>query len=113
LRLKFFKATTPGTSFLSGTTTSGGFGGFGSGLSTGQTGQTGFGSLGLINNNLISNQQQLQQQQQLQMLQQQQSNLQGQDQPLVQQQLAALSNSPYGGHLLRNTLQVISVIKVC
>lgn len=35
-----------------------------------------------------------------------------QDQPLVQQQLAALSNSPYGSHLLRNTLQVIILISI-
>jgi type II secretory pathway pseudopilin PulG len=83
------------------------------GGTTGQT--TGFGTLGGLGGSSLLNQQQNQQQQQqqfqmqqLQQQQQQQQLINGQEQPLVQQQLAALSNSPYGGHLLRNTFPEMS-----
>jgi hypothetical protein len=76
-------------------------GGFGSGLSTGLTSNTGqgFGGLGFGSSNL-------QQQQQAAQLQQPSQNQTFQEQPLVQQQLLALSNSPYGNSYHLRSLQV-------
>lgn len=95
-------ATQQGSSFLSGSSTTGG-GIFGGGLSSGQA----FGTGGLGLGSGLGVTQQTQQQLQMGQLQQQQQTL-AQDQ--MQQQLTALSNSPYGSHLIRNTLQVTLIL---